>query len=213
MSMIDWAENEIRIACEKERGSNAGNEWDYGCACYESALKAFKSLVEDEHSGMSISITKNILNSLIEGKSLTPIEDTYDIWNECGTLDNDGKQTYQCKRMSSLFKYVYQDGTVKYNDIYRTVFINATCDNTTWHGKLYDDIVDELFPITMPYSPKGSPYKVYGHTCTTLDNGKEIHVVGEYNTSYVDYIITPNGDKIELNRKYMETKNGYKIVC
>jgi hypothetical protein len=34
---------------------------DYGCACYDSAYKAykaFKSLLNDNHSGMSIMITK-----------------------------------------------------------------------------------------------------------------------------------------------------------
>ena len=36
-----WAEKEVEIACENERkasGTKEG-EWDYGCACYESALK------------------------------------------------------------------------------------------------------------------------------------------------------------------------------
>ena len=71
MSLLDWAKNEIEIACKKERGSAPNNEWDYGCACYESALKAFECLCEHGHSGMSIGITKNILNRLIDGKCLT----------------------------------------------------------------------------------------------------------------------------------------------
>ena len=48
MSMITWAEREVKLACEKERGkSNNPEDWDYGCACYESALKAYKSLCDD----------------------------------------------------------------------------------------------------------------------------------------------------------------------
>ena len=54
MNMTDWAKREIEIACARERGDKNTDEWDYGCACYESAYKAFQSLVEDEHSGMSI---------------------------------------------------------------------------------------------------------------------------------------------------------------
>jgi len=118
-SMSSWAEKEVEIACKHERGDTPDGEWDYGCACYESALKAYKSLMGDDHSGFSIGLTKQILNRLIEGKPLTPIEDTDDIWNNLSRFwDGDDKYTsYQCKRMSSLFKYVYADGTVKYKDI------------------------------------------------------------------------------------------------
>ena len=42
MSLLDWAKNEIEIACKKERSSAPNDEFDYGCACYESALKAFE---------------------------------------------------------------------------------------------------------------------------------------------------------------------------
>lgn len=45
-------------------------------------MRAFESLLGDGHSGMSIGITKNILNRLIDGKPLTPIEDTEEVWGE-----------------------------------------------------------------------------------------------------------------------------------
>ena len=53
MSMQTWAEKEIEIACKRERADSKveDGELDYGCACYESALKAYKSLIEDGHSG------------------------------------------------------------------------------------------------------------------------------------------------------------------
>ena len=41
MKLNDWAKEEVKYACERER-KNSGTpdgEWDYGCACYESALK------------------------------------------------------------------------------------------------------------------------------------------------------------------------------
>ena len=58
------------MACEREKSGDDGDGFsEYGCACYRSALKAFNSLMEDEHSGMSIiGITRNILNRLIAGK-------------------------------------------------------------------------------------------------------------------------------------------------
>ena len=61
--------------------SRKDGEWDYGCACYESALKAFGSLCEDGHSGFSIGLTKAILNRLINNKPLLPIEDTDEVWS------------------------------------------------------------------------------------------------------------------------------------
>ena len=66
---------------------------------------------------MSIGCTKHILDRLIDGKVLTPIEDTPDIWNDCARYEYEvGYFVQQCKRMSSLFKYIYDDGTVKYKD-------------------------------------------------------------------------------------------------
>lgn len=77
----DWAAREVALASQKERESAEDkDDWDYGVACYESALRAYRSLERDGHSGMSIQITKSILNRLIDGKCLTPIEDDPDIW-------------------------------------------------------------------------------------------------------------------------------------
>ena len=105
MSMLDWARQEVEIACRKENPDKKEGEFDYGCACYESALKAFESLCGDGHTGFSIKMTQNILNRLIDGQPLAPIEDTDDIWDEC-TRPKDNPKVYQCKRMSSLFKEI-----------------------------------------------------------------------------------------------------------
>ena len=148
MGMKEWAEREVQIACKRENPDRKEGEWDYGCACYESALKAFNSLMEDGHSGASIGFTKQILNRLIDGKPLTPIEDTEDVWNE-RPRDNRGYTTYQCKRMSSLFKYVYPDGSVKYSDADRVICIDVETENAYSFG-LVRDIIDEMFPSTMP---------------------------------------------------------------
>ena len=118
MSMLEWAKNEIAIASKRERGDKPEDEWDYGCACYDSALRAFESLLGDGHSGMSIGFTKDILNRLIDGKPLTPIEDTEDTW-EYAYNDADDSEVYRCKRMSSLHKKITQDGIVTYSDVDR----------------------------------------------------------------------------------------------
>lgn len=198
MSMTEWAENEVRIACERERAESKTpeDEWDYGCACYESALKAYKCLMEDGHSGMSFSITRQILNRLMRGQPLTPIEDTDDAWG-CLIDEEDGFKEYQCKRMSSLFKKVYSDGTVKYTDVDRCCAVYSDNQNISWSSGLIRSIIDEMFPITMPYIP-GNPIKV---VCEEfLVDPKN----GDYDTIGVLYAMK-DGEKIEINRFFAES--------
>lgn len=203
MSMTDWAENEVRIACERERAASKTpeGEWDYGCACYESALKAYKCLMEDGHSGMSFSITRQILNRLMRDQPLTPIEDAEDIWNFICT-NEDGSKGYQCKRMSSLFKDVYPDGTVKYKDVDRYYVTYAENSNTTWKNGFVMRIIDELFPITMPYIP-GEPIKV---VCEEfLVDPKN----GDYDTVGILYAMK-DGEKTAINR-FLAEKGGKMV--
>lgn len=199
----DWAEREIEIACRCERATNEnpnGTEWDYGCACYESALKAFKSLMEDGHSGVSIGVTRHILNRLIDSKPLTPIEDTPDIWNNISESE-DSEVLYQCKRMSSLFKYVYPDGTVKYNDTDRCYGIDLN-DNTPYYSGLVNHFINDLITISMPYTPT-DPIKVY--TTSILTDRKN----GDYDTIGIFYAIQPDGSRIEINRFFKEGKDDW----
>lgn len=154
MSMKEWAKREIELACKKERGNGDADEWDYGCACHESAYKAFLSLLDDDHSGMSIGFTRAILNRLIDGKPLTPIDDTPDIWKECVRPYMDEYKTYQCSRMSSLFKDVYPNGDVKYHDVDRMYCVDKDhTDSGGWRNGFIAKLIDEHYPITMPYMP------------------------------------------------------------
>lgn len=206
MNLEIWAENEIKIAIERERKANdtAPDEWDYGAACYESAYKAFKSLLEDGHSGYSIGVTKYILNRLIDGKPLTPIEDTDDAWNDT-RRNKDVCTQYQCKRMSSLFKYVYDTGYVKYKDIDRVITVDVEEDGreSRWYNGFICDIVDEMFPIAFPYMPEDKPYKVYREYFTSdLENGY-------YDTMWITHLITPNGKKVDIDRYFKESEDSY----
>lgn len=188
-----WAEREVEIACKNENLNGA--EWDYGCACYESALKAYKSLLGDGHSGYSIGVTQNILNRLIDGKPLTPIEDTDDIWNEVS------RGTYQCKRMSSLFKYIDDNGTTSYRDIDSVIKVDISSGRTCYNG-LVQRIIDELFPISMPYVPE-EPFRIY---CTDfLTDPKN----GGYDTIGIFYGIKPNGERFEIDKFFKEGEDDW----
>ena len=199
---LDWAEREVTIACGKENPNKKDREFDYDCACYKSALKAFKTLCDEGHSGLSMKITQSILNRLINGQTLTPIEDTDDIWYERHNYKY-GHKLYQCKRMSSLFKDVYADGTVEYSDNNRLYCVNIHNPNNTYYSGLVRRIIDKMIPITMPYMPD-KPIKVY---CEDFLTDKKN---GDFDTVGVFYALkTENGEqeKIEINRFFKEPKD------
>ena len=202
INLLDWAKKEIEIACKKEAPDRKEGEWDYGCACYDSALKAFESLLEDGHSGFSIGITKNILIRLIDGKPLTPIEDTEDVWDKKSWTRDDGTEVYQCKRMSSLFKDVYPDGTVKYNDNERVICKDIN-SGVCYHNGFLKNIVREMFPITMPYMPTDKQYVLV--TEDFLYDEKN----GDFDTIGVFYVTTPDGNRIDINRYFKESEDGF----
>lgn len=186
MSMTEWARREVEIACKREAPDRKEGEWDYGCACYESALKAYECLSEDGHSGFSWNLTKNILMRLMEGKPLTPIEDTDDVWSDA-TYGDKEKRTYHCTRMSSLFKDVYPDGHVEYHDVDRVCTIYIDSPGSSWHNGFISSLVNEKYPITMPYIPEAKPY--VAHCRELLTDRKN----GDYDTLALLSIEKPDG--------------------
>lgn len=205
MSMLDWAKKEVEIACTREKAlSTEDGDWGYGRGCYQSALKAFESLCEDGHSGYSIGITKHILVRLIEGKPLTPIEDTPDVWDDRTSIHGDGSMCYQCKRMSALFKDVSADGTVTYNDVDRVICFDINNPNLTYHNGFVSNIINEMHPITMPYMPGEPVYVAREDFLTDPKNG-------DFDTMGVLYF--KQGDrKQNINRFFKETETGWDEI-
>lgn len=198
--MMGWAEREVNIACKREREDSGSEEgaWDYGVACYESALKAFHSLCKDGHSGFSIGLTKQILVRLIEGKTLTPIDDTDEEWNDISHYSEDKPGTnYQCKRMSSLFKDVFEDGTVKYTDVNRCYCKDIHTGNT-YNSVIVRRLIDEMYPITMPYIPEDKSYVVFCEDF--LFEGK-----GDFDTFGILYLRDPKDNTVPINRFFKES--------
>ena len=205
MSLTDWAKKEIEIACKRERGDKPETEWDYGCACYESAYRAFQSLAGDGHSGMSISITKNILNRLIDGKPLTPIVDTPDVWKDVTYLED--KCSYQCTRMSSLFKDVYPDGRVEYHDNDLCYCVHkGNPDGIGWHNGFISRLIHEKYPVTMPYYPASKPMVVF---CT---EGLRDPANGDFDTIGVWSVLKPNGERETIERFFKEAPHGWDEI-
>lgn len=170
MSMTEWAEREIAAACKRENPNWDGKSFDYGCSCYQSALKAYKSLMDDRHSGFSFSMTRNILKKLLDEIPLSPITDKDFFNNEAENIksfETDEilrkrglKSHIQCPRRSSLFREEDLEGNVRYRDIERYYCINAENPSDTFSSSI-DNFIDKLYPITMPYVPSSERFKVY----------------------------------------------------
>ena len=178
--MYEWAKKEVELACKKENPDWDDESFDYGCACYQSALEAYKVLSSQGHSGFSWVATRDILMRLMNTQPLTPIEDTEDVWCYIATT-TDG-EIYQCTRMSSLFKTVHHDGSATFSDNDRQYGIVYGSDIAFGSGRA-TKCVDALFPIAMPYMPETNKYKVlfrsddddYPYTVVKPD-GEKVHV-------------------------------------
>lgn len=196
MSMSEWARREVELAIEHEKeGSSDGYDplFSYAEACYKAALDAFEFVAGQGHSGMSFALTKGVLERLLDNLPLTPIEDTDDIWEEVYL------GTYQCKRLSSLFKDVDSDGNVTYRDVNAVCCIDTSEPDVSFTNSLVSREIRKLFPITMPYYPTGK-YVAYVHE----DEKHHIYVIKS--------VKVPEGDTLVLNWFYKETNYGYERI-
>lgn len=202
MSMSDWAKREVEIACKREAPDRKDGEWDYGCACYESALRAYLTLLEAGHSYMSFGFVRNIMERLLNEVPLTPIEGNDDDWEYVCDREN-GTKVFQCKRMSSLFKEIDANGKITYgaNNYY------CVDENTglTYTGGGAQALLDEYTePITMPYFPPTKKHVI--HTREYLSDRKN----GDFDTVEYLYILTPEGERIDVHRSFGETEEGWR---
>ena len=197
--MYKWAENECNVA---KINADAYTE-----ACIDSALRAYKCLINDNHSGMSMALTKDILNRLIDRKNLTPITDKdfefkYSMYDKDYLKKRNIKSELQCHRYTSLFRTEYLDGEVKYSDVNRVICFDVNDEkHIPFSNGLATDIVDDMFPITLPYMPTKKPYKVYVEEfLTDIKNG-------DFDTVKYCYVYTPEYKLIYLNKYYKELNN------
>lgn len=193
-----WAENEVRLAKEREHKNSSAEDaaifGGYVDACYDSALKTYKCMAEDGHSGMSWGITKNILIKLLNDVPLGPIEEDEDCWSGQNTLD----KSQQCTRRFSLFRDKQEDGTWKYHDIDLVAVDDVYPDHISAVGsKFGDSLCEKLFGklVTFPYYPPVHPYRVRRIEINGLTrNGNDI--------VFVPFVKKPNGEIVEVNKFY-----------
>jgi hypothetical protein len=203
---IEWAEREIDLACEQIKKTHHDKIWvTHDIRCYQMALRVFK-IIAGKNTGASVPVVQGMLNQLIYGKPFTPIYDTDDIWYRGEErTNNKGKyEAYQCKRMTSLFKDVYEDGTIEYTDVESYYGVEISNPNCTFHGGVINRIAREMFPIKMPYYPE-KPVAIYCDEC--LFDRKN----GDFDTVAVLYAVK-DGKQIPINRYFKDAAIGYDEI-
>ena len=206
-----WAEE--RKAEEKANKAEADGKMfamlaciEYACACIDSAAKAYKAMlgVEKPVSGRA----KELLNRLLKCQPLSPItEDDFKVAPDDDSDDwlkrNNLKSSVQCPRMFSLFRKEDLDGNVTYSDVNRVIYVDQR--GQAWNSGEITRMVDRMFPIALPYYPADKPFVVHGRDYYMegdVDKSEEHR--GTVNVMYYDYLIAPDGKRIELNIKVDE---------
>lgn len=216
MNTLEWATNEVAYKLnelQKSYNDDENTDFKYIKGCYESALKAIKSLYGDDHTLFSIQDTKAILGQLIDRKPLSPIKET-DEWKYDYTIDKFNYDVYSSIRFPTLTKRIYKDGRIQYRDMYRTygIFIDAEVEVPHSFG-LLDAIIDEMFPMIMPYYPD-TRYRIYYKELPSNPKVKEYKSV-----MFISHAIKePTNERIDINRYFIEDEHdndiyyGYKEI-
>ena len=193
--------SELSIALrDLEKHKQKHKDDEYGISCYESAIKVIEAfeheMEEGGHSGFSASITKNLIISWLSDKPIYPIDD--DDFREIESY-KDAKQYYY----GGVFKTIYPDGRVEYNDVNRVIYHDTyNGKDTTWSSGIVDEIVDEYVgKITMPY--RKEKIHVYGEDKYLGENGEDLTKdnPGETNSRFIKYILKEDGTKIIVNKE------------
>ena len=200
MSIDTWAKREVELAKNEALKSGSDNcSTHYICECLNSALKAFNSLIEDGHSGAAVEQTLMFLQRLVRRLPLTPIdEDT--TWVK-SSVSESGTITYQCARMTSLFKDVDREGNITYSDVNRVVCVNKDDSHApVWYNGFVSKIVNSIYPIKFPYYTSSDPIIAYVSKHTTS-------LSEDFDTMCIDSVKLDNGETVELKRFFKEDPN------
>lgn len=205
MTMKDWAENEVKLFCEK---INDG----YASACAHAALEIYQKFMDQGHTGLSYSCTKSILEKLINDTPLTPIEDLPESW-ECVCTKGDNIRMYQCIRRSSLFKYVYPDH-VEYSDD-DMFYCEDIHNKTTYSNNFVEAFVEkslqlkniEAAKISFPYYPNTKAIKIRAE-----DFKYDKTADGDFDTIGIVSAILPDDSEVIINSFFSEGEAGWQRI-
>lgn len=205
MSKSEWASKEVELLCKRVGDG-------YTAKCAKAALEAFNFIANQGHSGCSIEVTKSILFELLNERPLTSIGGADDEWEFAFNREN--FKVYQNLRRSSLFKTVYSDGTVEYNDSGTSYCRDKNAEVTYTNTFIQEEALKALseqgindYCVTFPYIPAREKLEIVTEDCMYDKTQK-----GDYDTIGILYANAPQRDKIAINKFYKETENGFEPI-
>nr|DAF70181.1 MAG TPA: hypothetical protein [Caudoviricetes sp.] len=212
--MKEWARREVDLAktwLNNEDLEAMPEEYEAAYRCYCNFLDEFEKLKDTR-------IIKTVFTQLLHEENLSPIIDSEDDWtlvegfDPAVGCDNPGWSIYQCKRRSSLFKKVAYDrktgevDEIMFRDIDRAVCIDINKPDYMYTGGIGSLLLDEMIPITLPYSPCGK-IRIF-----TEDFKYHEEYEGDMDTVGVLYFRMPDGTMKEVKRFFKEDYKTKEMV-
>lgn len=215
--MKEWARREVDLAKtwlsdEDPETKEAMSEE------YEAAYRSYCNFLDEFEKLKNIRIIKTVFTQLLHEENLSPIVDSEDDWaltegfDQAVGNDNPGWSIYQCKRRSSLFKKVTYDhktcevDEITFRDIDRALCIDINNPDYIYTGGMGPLILDEMMPITLPYSPCGKT-RIF-----TEDFKYHEEYEGDLDTVGVLYFRMPDGAIKEVKRYFKEDHESKQMV-
>lgn len=219
MSKKEWAAKEIELLCKKFEdsypencASSALGTSEYAKNCALAALEAFNFIVDQGHSGCSFGVTKPILFDLLDGCPLTPIEGADDEWELA--YDTDDSKVYHNLRRFRLYKTVYLDGRVEYEDLSTSYCIDSNVGVSYTNKFIQEETLKALseqgiedYCVKFPYLPNRYELEIVTEDCM-YDKTQR----GDYDTVGILYANVPQRGKVDINKFYKETERGFEPI-
>ena len=201
----------MKITDEYERACKCGNSVTK--EALDDAVAMFKAVFSKHQSKQHLVLVKGLLNRMTSGLPLSPI--TMEDFDNTEASLSRGELKHTCSRYESLTATKKSDGTdFTYSDSRRVEFHDQSLINQEESSSIVDilhsranypsialKLVDDLFPITLPYMP-GDKYEVFGSSYSFR------LAEGEPDLVEIDFIKTPNGQLVKVDQYYRKTRDG-----
>lgn len=197
-NLKEWAKREIELATIDES--------DEVKKYYDVAYLAFCDFVDRTTNLDDSEIVKAIFIQLFNECNLTPIEDKPEEW----TLVSENGSIYQSNRRPSLYKKLVfkedeAESFVYYSDQKRSVCIDLDT-NKYYEGGIGIAVLNEMYPIKMPYQPIGIIKVITEEFCYHESEKRGPDTIG------VLYFKMPTGQMINVMRFFKINKETNETV-
>lgn len=215
--MKEWARREVDLAKERLNDKDQIVK-EMVFEEYEAAYRSYCNFLDEYEKLENTKIIKTVFSQLLHEENLSPIVDSEDDWTLVEGFDpavgndNPGWSIYQCKRRSSMFKKVTYDrktgevDEITFRDIDRAVCIDINKADCMYTGGMGPLVLDEMMPITLPYSPCGK-IRIF-----TEDFKYHEDCEGDLDTVSVLYFRMPDGTMKEVKRYFKEDHETKQMV-